>query len=93
MKKIIFSVNGGIGKSIAATAVCKAIKRQYPNDELIVLTGYPEVFVNNPNTDRYYNSADTQYFYTDHVAGKDNIFMLQEPYVWPPTSLTARATW
>ena len=29
---IIFQVDGGIGKSILATAVCKAIKTQYPND-------------------------------------------------------------
>ncbi len=26
--KIIFQIDGGIGKSIAATAVCKAIKAQ-----------------------------------------------------------------
>ncbi len=26
---IIFQIDGGIGKSIAATAVCKAIKAQY----------------------------------------------------------------
>jgi hypothetical protein len=46
--KIIFQVDGGIGKSVAATAVCKAIKAQYPNDELIVVTGYPQVFICNP---------------------------------------------
>ena len=38
--KIIFQIDGGIGKSIAATAVCKAIKKQYPTDKLIVITGY-----------------------------------------------------
>ncbi len=32
--KIIFQINGGIGKSIAATAVCRAIKKQNPADEL-----------------------------------------------------------
>jgi hypothetical protein len=39
-------IDGGIGKSvIAATAVCKAIKAQHPKDQLIVITGYPEVFL------------------------------------------------
>jgi hypothetical protein len=28
--KRIFQIDGGIGKSVAATAVCKAIKKQYP---------------------------------------------------------------
>ena len=42
---IIFQIDGGIGKSIAATAVCKAIKAQYPNDKLIVISGckYPVI--------------------------------------------------
>ena len=31
--KIIFQIDGGIGKSIAATAVCKAIKKQYPKSK------------------------------------------------------------
>jgi hypothetical protein len=46
--KIIFQIDGGIGKSIAGTAVCKAIKAQYPKDKLYVITGYPEVFLCNP---------------------------------------------
>jgi ADP-heptose:LPS heptosyltransferase len=63
--KIIFQINGGIGKSIAATAVCKAIKKQYPKDELIVLTGYPDVFVKNPNVNRVL-SGHVNYFYQDY---------------------------
>ena len=45
--KIIFQIDGGRGKCIAATAVCKAIKAQYPDSELIVVSGYPEVFLCN----------------------------------------------
>jgi len=29
--KIVFQISGGIGKSVAATAVCKAIKTRYPD--------------------------------------------------------------
>ena len=32
-KKVILSINGGIGKSVAATAVCRAIKKHYPDHE------------------------------------------------------------
>ena len=33
MKNIIFSINGGIGKSIIATAVCRAIKKTYKDNK------------------------------------------------------------
>jgi hypothetical protein len=81
MKNIIFQVNGGIGKSIMATAVCRAIKKAYPEYNLIVLTGYPEVFIGNPNVHRFYRAGMAPYFYEDCVKGSDTIFMVDEPYL------------
>jgi ADP-heptose:LPS heptosyltransferase len=81
MKNIIFQVNGGVGKSIMATAVCRAIKKAYPDYDLIVLTGYPEVFVGNPNVYRFYRSGMAPYFYEDFVKGENTIFMCDEPYM------------
>jgi ADP-heptose:LPS heptosyltransferase len=81
MKNIIFQVNGGIGKSIMATAVCRAIKKSYPDYKLIVLTGYPEVFIGNPNVYRFYRSGMAPYLYEDFVKGDDTIFMVDEPYL------------
>jgi ADP-heptose:LPS heptosyltransferase len=81
MKNIIFQVNGGIGKSIIATAVCRAIKKAYPEYNLIVLSGYPEVFINNPNVYRFYRLGAAPYFYEDFVKSKDTIFMVDEPYL------------
>jgi len=81
MKNIIFQINGGIGKSIMATAVCRAIKKAYPDYNLIVLTGYPEVFIGNPNVYRFYRSGMAPYFYEDFVKGDDTIFMCDEPYL------------
>jgi len=78
--KIFFYVSGGIGKSVAATAVCKAIRKQYPKAELIVLSHYMDPFVNNPNVTRCYQPNNLQYFHTDHVAGHDIIPMLHDPY-------------
>lgn len=78
---IIFNVEGGIGKSIMATAVCEAIKKQYPNDDLIVLTSYPEVFICNPNVKKTINHNNLQYFYKDYIEnGKAKLF-LHNPYL------------
>ena len=81
MKNIIFQINGGAGKSIMATAVCRAIKKAYPDFNLIVLTGYPEVFIGNPNVFRFYRSGMAPYLYEDFVKGDDTIFMCDEPYL------------
>ena len=81
MKNIIFQVNGGIGKSIMATAVCRAIKKTYPDYNLIVLSGFPEVFIGNPNVHRFYRVGMAPYFYEDFVKGDDTIFMIDEPYL------------
>jgi hypothetical protein len=78
--KIIFQVSGGIGKSVAATAVCSAIKKQYPKDELIVITGYPDVFLQNPNVSRVLAFGNLNYFYPDHIEGQDSKLLLQDPY-------------
>jgi FkbM family methyltransferase len=79
--KIIFQIDGGIGKSIVATAVCRAIKTQFPNDELLVITGYPEVFLCNPHVDRTFNFNTLNYFYQDHIAGHQVKMMLHNPYL------------
>ena len=78
--KIIFQIDGGIGKSVAATAVCKAIKTQYPKDKLFVITGYPEVFLCNPNVDKVFNFNNLSYFYEDHVEGQQVKMLLHNPY-------------
>jgi ADP-heptose:LPS heptosyltransferase len=49
---IILQINGGIGKAIMSTAVCRQIKKQYPDSQLITISGYPEVFLDNPSVDR-----------------------------------------
>ena len=77
---IIFQISGGIGKCIAATAVCKAIKTKYPSDNLIVVSGYNDVFINNPYIYRSYNYNELRYFYTEYIDNKDVIIMAHDPY-------------
>ena len=77
---IIFQIDGGLGKSIAATAVCKAIKRHYPHDRLVVVTGYPDVFEFNPHVFRVYQH-NSPYFYRDFVEGQKVMMMVHNPYL------------
>ncbi len=80
--KIIFKIDGGIGKSVAATAVVAAIKKQYPDSKLIVITGYPEVFEGNRKVYQINRHNELNYFYRDHIEGQpDTLFFMQEPYI------------
>jgi len=78
---IIFQIDGGIGKSIAATAVCKAIKKYYPSSKLIVITAYPEVFFCNPNVDRVLGHNNLNYFYSDFIEGQNVKVLAHNPYL------------
>ena len=78
---IIFQINGGLGKCVAGTAICKSIKVKYPESKLIVIAGYPDVFLNNPNVDRCIRHEETKYFYRDFIMDKDFIFLGHEPYL------------
>lgn len=80
-KVIVFNINGGIGKTIAATAVCKAIHKKYPDHRLYVVSGYPDVFVNNPNVYRAYGFGQATYFYSDVIEGNDVKIFAHDPYL------------
>jgi len=77
---IIFQISGGIGKCIASTAVCKSIKSKYPESNLIVVSGYPDVYLNNPYVDRALPFGQG-YFYKDFIEGKDLKFFGHDPYL------------
>ena len=79
-KYVIFHIEGGCGKNIAATAVCKSIKAAYPEHKLVVVTGYPEVFLHNPNVYRVYRFGIIPYFYDDFIVNKESKILRMEPY-------------
>jgi hypothetical protein len=81
MKNIVFQIDGGIGKVIASTAVAKAIKKKYPNDNLIIISGYPEVYLNNPNVYKSFQFGNISYFYTDYLENKEALLFLHNPYL------------
>lgn len=78
---IIFQISGGIGKVVAATAVCKSIKVKYPDSKLIVISGYPDVFINNPNVYRSFAFGQQQYFHEEYIANKEFKLFAHDPYL------------
>ena len=80
-KNVIFQINGGIGKCIAATAVCSAIKKKYNDYDLIVLSGYPEVFLNNPNVKKSLAFQNISYFYQDYIENNSIELFFHDPYM------------
>lgn len=77
---IVFSIEGGIGKCILGTAICEAFAEQMPNKKLIVVSGFPEVFLNNPNVHRSFSFTNIQYFYDEYVKERDTKIFVHNPY-------------
>jgi hypothetical protein len=78
---IIFSIQGGIGKCVMATAVCSAIKKKHPKSKLIVVSGYSDVFLNNPHVDRTYEHGRLSYFYEEYLQNKNVLVFANDPYL------------
>ena len=79
-KYLIWHIEGGLGKNIAATALCKDVKETYPDRKIILVVSYPEVFLNNPFADRVYHISNRPYFYDNYIYNKDVIIFKHEPY-------------
>jgi hypothetical protein len=79
-KYSIFHIEGGLGKHVAATAVARAIKSNYPDRNLIVVCAYPEVFLNLDFIHKVFRVGNTPYFYQDYIEGKDSLIFKHEPY-------------
>lgn len=79
-KYLVWHIQGGLGKNIAATALCQDLKEVYPDRKIILVVSYPEVFLNNPYVDRVYSLNNTPYFYDNYIRNKDVIIFRHEPY-------------
>jgi hypothetical protein len=79
-KYFIWHIQGGLGKNIAGTSLVKSIKEKYPDRKLIMVTTWPEVFLNNKDIDRVYQLGQSPYFYQDYIENKDVIISKHEPY-------------
>jgi hypothetical protein len=79
-KYIVWHIEGGLGKNVAATSLLKSLKEKYTDRKIIVVASYPDIFINNPNIYRVYRVGNTQYFYDDFIKDKDTIVFRHEPY-------------
>ena len=79
-KYIVWHIEGGLGKNIAATALISSVKQKYKDRKLILVVSYPEVFLNHPDIHRVYRVGMTSYFYDDFIKDKDTLVFKHEPY-------------
>ena len=79
-KYIIWHIQGGLGKNIAATALIPDLKKKYSDRKLIMVVSYPTIFLNNPNIDRVYQIGQTPHFYETYIENKDTLIFKHEPY-------------
>ena len=76
---LLLHINGGLGKCIMATAVLESYKKANPDHQIIVVSGFPEVFVNNPAVDRNF-SFNTPYLWQDYYSQPDVRISAEDPY-------------
>jgi len=79
-KNIIFHIDGGFGKNIMATAVVKAMKKQYPDRNIIIVTAWEDAWTNNPNVHRIYRFGQQTYFFDTYIKGCDSLVFMHDPY-------------
>jgi hypothetical protein len=79
-KYVVWHIEGGLGKNVAATALISSVKKKYSDRKLILVVSYPEVFLNHPDIHRVYRIGMTSYFYDDYIKDKDTIVFRHEPY-------------
>tara|TARA_R100000541_G_scaffold42433_1_gene49738 strand:- start:605 stop:1552 length:948 start_codon:yes stop_codon:yes gene_type:complete len=79
-KYIVWHIQGGLGKNIAATSLISSVKEKYSDRKLIMIVSYPETFLNNPLIDRVYQLGQAPYFFQDYIENKDTIIFRHEPY-------------
>jgi len=80
MLNIIFQVDGGLGKSIMATAMVKVIKNRYKNSNLIVVTAHTDIFLNNPHINKVYHHHNTNGFYLKYIKDQKCKMFVADPY-------------
>ena len=89
-KNIILPISGGIGRNIFATAVIKNLKKAYPNKNIFVVAGFPDIFMNNPNVKKIFGFNSVQHLYEDYLdryasdgRNDDTVLIEVEPYRHP----------
>jgi ADP-heptose:LPS heptosyltransferase len=77
---VIFQIDGGLGKSIMGTAMTKVLRKHYKNAHIIVVTAYPDVFLNNPHINECFRMEQMGGAYLKYVKDQDCKIFIEDPY-------------
>ena len=77
---LVWHIEGGLGKNIAATSLIESLHDRYPDRKIIIVASYPDVFLNHRLIYRVYRIGNTQYFYDDYIKNKDTLVFRHEAY-------------
>jgi hypothetical protein len=78
---VIFQIDGGLGKSIMATAILKVIKKEFQKANIIVITGFPDVFIGNPNVNKVLHHQQAVGLYKSYIQNKNTKVFITDPYL------------
>ena len=81
-RNLLLHINGGLGKCIMATAVIRSFKKANPGSKVVVVSGYPEVFINNRDIYRNFN-YNTPYLWQDYYGTSEWEVSAHDPYFEP----------
>ncbi len=79
-KYLIWHVQGGLGKNVAATSLVSHLRTKYIDRKIIIVASWPEVWMNHPMVDRLFHLGNTPHFYDDYIHNKDSIVFKHEAY-------------
>ena len=77
---LVLHIQGGLGKCIMATAVIRSYKAANPKTEIVVVSGYPEVFLHNPDVHKNF-PFNTPYLWKDYYNKLGSTVHAQDPYL------------
>ena len=76
--KTVFNINGGLGREICFTGVIDKYHEEHPEEEIIIIAGYTDIFQNKSYISRIYHHH-AEYLYDDVISKADKYFEI-EPY-------------
>lgn len=83
-QRSIFFVQGGAGDVIAHTPMIRSARKKHPDDEIVVLSTYAQLWENNPNVDKVIATKDTDDFYQTEILdyGQRNVRFFKKHFIY-----------
>ena len=79
-KYVLWHVQGGLGKNVAATSLIPDLKETYNDRKLVMVVSWPELFLQHKGIDRLLHLGHTPHFYDDYIHNRDTIVFRHEAY-------------